>query len=717
MRSRRGLLAVVLGAVLLILFLGYLGMDFLPRSQKPDSPPHTAAKTQSAGGRQVSNGARVESANVAADENATAKLAPQSPIVTEPTLDTPAIAATNVLRVVLQGISEENAPEVTVTLTSLREVGESGERDELPSEIFDSWPCQGLTSEFDLDPLLETVGSHHESVDEFLVAVDHPQRFLETIEVPLSSGRELESGQTVYEVQVRLVQPEFWPEFTLAVRDAHTRADLHDIELRIRPGIGAASWGKNQTSTLLGSGLSSPIALMGGREPDEPEVTVGGLALSPAAGESPRLVELERRCPPERGVIVSARAPGYAWSGTSLDVSQGERELLLQPAAELDIRLASAQIERYAGLNVTPILCVYWIRTDGGVQYVHFERLDETLEAEGLQIDSLAPGGYRVSVELGGGSWKKRPVLVQKDVDLAAGETRELALTLADPPAPPAPATLGGVVSIPDFGGEESVRLQLYFQPTQKWKTPHAEFSLDDLPRVDGTLPSWSFCMEDLPVGMYRLQLMPFLEVLMIELPAGGREDVEFVIPELSEVLVETVDERTGERVPLDEFYYKKREQLPGQLQNEWARADTVEPGRFRFWTTPGAMSIWPKNQARLGYGLAWMRLEIAPGLQSLRFELAPVYAMRFEFREAGVTLPTGPQGLQARRDIRAVGHEGRVTGDGLQKDMRVEVSAPGIYEINFEAVTDNRYDPIPPRRVDVRADETAEVIVELRRK
>ncbi len=44
-------------------------------------------------------------------------------------------------------------------------------------------------------------------------------------------------------------------------------------------------------------------------------------------------------------------------------------------------------------------------------------------------------------------------------------------------------------------------------------------------------------------------------------------------------------------------------------------------------------------------------------------------------------------------------------------------VSARGVYEVSFEGVGADRFHPIPPRRVYVRAGETAEVIVELRRK
>ncbi len=72
---------------------------------------------------------------------------------------------------------------------------------------------------------------------------------------------------------------------------------------------------------------------------------------------------------------------------------------------------------------------------------------------------------------------------------------------------------------------------------------------------------------------------------------------------------------------------------------------------------------------------------------------------------------------MEVTQGIRAVDHEGRVTVNYLQSDRLVEVSAPGVYEVSFEGVGADRFLPILPRRVDVRQGETAEVIVELRRK
>ncbi|MEM7311300.1 MAG: RNA polymerase sigma factor [Planctomycetota bacterium] len=681
-----------------------------PRSESPQmatiEPPASDAEV-------------VQAARAAEFANAAEGAEPDSArslVAEEPAIDAGAAAPGNVLRVVLEGLEAEDARIATVTLSGVHE------RDGWPMELEGPWPCRGLSTEFDLDPVFASVEQHGNlRAGELEVAVAHPHRLGARSRISLDGDGERTNGRTVHEVRVRLIRPDFWPELTLSVRDANTRAHLEHVELRIRSGPGLAVWGRNNPSRLLGEGLRSPVALMGGREPDASAPTVAGVALAPAAGESPRLVELTRRGPPEGGVIVSARAPGYAWASTSVDVSQGDRELLLEPAAALDVRLANVERERYAALATVPMLCVHLLWPDGVIQNVHFEPLDEALAADGLRLPNLLPGAYRVAVELRGGAWAEQPVLALEEFPLTAGETRRLVLTLAEAPAPPQHATLGGVVSFPAPAGlgAERVRLQLFFQPTQRWRDPDVELALGELERTAGALPTWSFRVEDLPVGRYRVQLMPFLKVWMIDLPAGGREDLRLVLPELAEVLLETVDGQTGARVARDELYYRFREPVPGQRERDLARAETEEPGRFRFWAVPGAVRVWPKfpNGAEREFGGNGMDLELVPGRQSVKFELAPAYAMRFEFRADGTTLPVGPQGLHTTRDIRAVDHAGRVTNGGLQRNMRVEVSAPGVYEIRFDGVTGDRYHSLPPRLVDVRAGETTEVVVELRSK
>jgi hypothetical protein len=629
---------------------------------------------------------------------------------------------TAVLRVILEGIAQEDARRATVTVTGV-EVG-----DQWPgANVQDTWPCQGLTGEYDLDRFFARVAERLGNLrdDELVVEVDHPLHFSETTRVPLSRGVKRNSGQTVYEARVRLAEVVFWPELTLAVRDVHTRAHLNDVELRCVPTAFMGLWqvpGTAPIFTSLGDGQSSPIVLLGGRKAEEPEDRVAGLAFRPAAGGAPRPAELVQPEETERGVMVYARAPGYSWGRIVLDVSTGaERELLLEPAAALVLRFANVQLEGYATLEKEATLCVRRVGPDGGVSDVWFQRLDQTLETEGLRLEALQPGELAVSVELGGAmSWRKRPVLVREKFSLAAGETRELLLVLADSPVPPERATLGGVVSFPAFGGEEEVRLELY-QADYRYGDADFELALADMEHAFSALPTWSFRLEDLPVGRYQVRLLPFEKSWMIELPTGGREDVELVVPELAEVFVETVDARTGERIPLEVIRYGSREDLPGRVHHDWSSIRNMaafedEPGRFRFWTVPGAAYVATYNlPSELNLGIRRLDLELVPGLQSLRFELAPACTLHFEFRVNGAALPRDDgifTGLS--RGIRAIGHEGRV---GTVTYWLLQASAPGLYEISFEGIGADRFLPIQPRRVEVRAGETTEVIVDLRRK
>jgi len=679
---------------------------FSTRALEEDSPQPSPTRVTA-----VESPASGVDTKLASEKEPVAEAVRRVPVPQQPLDAGTAGAVRRVLRVVLEGLAAEDARLATVTLAT---VDGQGDR---PAEIDGPWPCQGRTSEFELEPFLVGAAQQEGSrLDAIQVEVDHPHRLRASARIDLSRGLKRESGRVVHELRLRLPRPEYWPEFRLTVRDAETRVHLQDVELRSQPGAGMAMWGRNPKTARLGDGLSSPVALLGARDPDDPAVRVAGLALLPETDEAPRPVELASGM----GVILSARAPGYAWGSIAIDVSRkAEHELLLHRGSALDLQVTNVQLERYAALETEPTLCVYWIRADGGNQYVRFAPLDEALVKEGLRVESLSPGGYRVTVELGGGSWTKQPVLALEEVALAAGESRELVLALTDPPAAPERATLAGVLSLPTFGGEESVRLQLYFQPTQRWRSPDVEFSLAELQRVPGALPSWSFRAEDLPVGRYRVQLLPFLKVWMIDLPAAGLEDLELVLPELAEVNVETVDGRSGERVLLDEFHYRK-EAVPGQVSIDRAQAETVEPGRFRFWTAPGAVTAWPRGQGRLGYGSAGKELELAPGAQSLRFELEPACLLRFEFRIDGAA-PRLSDGVDdwvryaTYEAIRPVDHEGRSMGrvtTGI-----AEVSAPGLYEVDFEGFTADRLHPIPPRRVDVRAGELTEVLVELRRK
>lgn len=639
----------------------------------------------------------------------------------------PVITGARVLRVVLEGLADADPSLATVTLTG---VDEHLPWPGWPPEVADAWTCRGSTNEFDLDPFFAKVAEHGGGlrVDELMVEVEHPVRFSRRTRVVLSRGVERPGGQTVHEVTVRLDPPVYWPEFSLSVRDAQTRAHLDHVELRCRTtawmGLGELP-GEGFEFTRLGDDLGSPVALLGGYQRDDPEAWVAGLALRPPTGETARPADLHHagRVQPERGILMFARAPGYAWGRAVLDVSTGaEREILLRPAATLDVHLANVQLDRYAEHETQATLLLDRPDPEGGETGVWSRALDPTVEAEGVRVDGLPPGDYSVSVELGGRiAWRKQPELAREEFTLAPGETRELVLMLADAPAPRALTTLGGTVSFPSFAREQDARLEFY-RDDYRYGDADLELWLRDMPRVAGALPTWSFEAEDVPAGRYQIQLVPFLKSWMVELPAAGRDDIELVIPELAEVLVETVDGRSGARLPFEEIRYGHRQELAGQVHFPWSTAERVttgyegEPGRFHYWTVPGPayLQTW-RIPDGVDVGMGRQDLELVPGLQSVRFELAPPSGLSFEFRVDGAALPTEDaifNGLS--RGIRAVGHEGRAMPI---KYWYYEATRPGLYEISFEGVGADRFEPIPPRVVELRAGETTEVVVELQRR
>lgn len=709
---------IAMGAMLKIsaaVLVGVVGVYFVTRDSEAESDDDATLAPPSEGA-ELAESERllaVESTDVAADA--------RSPVVSQYPRAVVSSVNARVLRVVLEGIEPESASMGTVTVTALREGLERSE------QIEKSWSLDGVTSEFGVDAILRGLSEQPSGLveGELEVVVNHPLHFSESVTIPLFSGVEEPNGQTVYSAFVRFADAVYWPELAFSVRDAHTREHLRDVELRCAPTafMGLVQQpGTSGAFTVIGSGLSSPIGMRGGRRDHEPEDRAAGLALEPKGGGPLMPAEFVQSEEVGRGVMVYARAPGYAWGRLVLDVSKGsERELLLERAAALSVRVVNVQPERYAELGKRATLFVRKVGPDGVETTAWSRELDGTWETEALRIESLESGDYVALVELSS-SWRRKPMeLGRAAIAIPPGGERELPLILPDAPEAPGKATLSGVVSFPNFGGKEHVRLEFYGSD-YRYGDPDFELRLDELVPVNAAAPTWSFRAEGLPVDRYQVRLLPFQKSWMVALPDGGRDDVELVIPELAEVLVETVDAETGQGVSLETIGFRTMEALPDQVTHggsgpwSWVEPDT-EPGRFRFWTTPGGAAVIARGKANgVDYGHFPEEVQLVPGLQSMRIELAPACILRFEFRVDGAALPHEDGIFVGLSEcIRAIGHDGRV--GGLYPYSLVEASAPGLYEVTFEGVGSDRFLPIPPRRVEVTAGGTTEVIVELRSK
>ncbi len=170
--------------VLVAALVAVLAVQLVMRVERVESAPMEAAESRAADAPPAdSPGFTLPSAEAA----------PPRVVVHEPPVDASAHADRQVLRVILEGIQEEDARLAKVTVTG------GDERD--------AWPCTGATSEFELGTLLERAAERDGAsrVDELHVEVDHPTHLLASAQVALSRGVASEPGLTVHVLRVRLI--------------------------------------------------------------------------------------------------------------------------------------------------------------------------------------------------------------------------------------------------------------------------------------------------------------------------------------------------------------------------------------------------------------------------------------------------------------------------------------------------------------------------------
>ena len=122
------------------------GVYFVMRTPQAESPRMAAVDSPPAADVEP-----IDAELVSAVEGPATEAGRRSQVAEEAPVGVAAAFGTNVLRVILEGITEEDARMTTVTLTGV------DERAKWPAEIRESWSCRGLTSEFALDPFFASV--------------------------------------------------------------------------------------------------------------------------------------------------------------------------------------------------------------------------------------------------------------------------------------------------------------------------------------------------------------------------------------------------------------------------------------------------------------------------------------------------------------------------------------------------------------------------------
>lgn len=386
---------------------------------------------------------------------------------------------------------------------------------------------------------------------------------------------------------------------------------------------------------------------------------------------------------------------GYAWARTTIDPDRSNL-VELDPAGSLEVLMH--------GLTPAHQSAHFSLRRRGGGLTLPLS----VAEASGVVFDCLPPGDYLVTVRdprTKGGA----EVVGGTEVVVEVGRQALAHLMLAPrPPGPPRVRVRGQVV-VPAEWGVDSFSLHL---SEASWDRSMRTRTLQsrDLSQVyiHSRLRAWDFGF--VPPGHYVLEVVAefpedsipeasldvgnktsqevrsseffaFPDPLHEErfaVPEDGMEELSIRVPPPGSVRVHIVTP-SGQpfeepmRDGLDSVLWRQS----GDSLSSWQSIKRGPDGSFSFRAPQGELAL-----RRLGRGS--LTVQNGPGLDELTWALEPIHELRILFERRGVTLPMdNASEVLGEMELKAVGHEGRVTGTWSSKNG-FSVSQPGLYRLDF---------------------------------
>ena len=453
---------------------------------------------------------------------------------------------------------------------------------------------------------------------------------------------------------------------TLRVLDVETRMDLEDVTV-----VHAEAWPRPEGSH---PGEVSDVRTVV-READSP------LAL-PA-------MEL-------KGGMFHVAAPGRAWKRISLDALQGgERIVVLEPGGALEIEIVGETGDPGAKLRV---------RAPNRLPVAELDLGDRPrLVLEGLPI-----GLARVAVELG--KWWDDPVVLGRgEATIEAGGRARLRLMIE--PAPLAEAVpFGGEVVVPvEWELDRFLLVLKLLDPPLGGREEAVRLSSRVLAPVAERPGTWRWEHPNAQAGRYELELYPLYFSTTVEVGPGGDENVRLEAPPPGEVLVRTVDARTGAEIEVELVLWNcaRPEGVRGGGLGR-AERDTGT-GLWRVRAPQGEVEVRARAE---GYsdGKQTVRLDERPRELELRLERR--FGIRVTLRDGSITVPWERGVMLACRPAR--GEALRPTWIAGGPVAHLPVPAPGTYLVTLPELAG--YEPVPEQEVYVGEDGPAELVVELAR-
>lgn len=408
-------------------------------------------------------------------------------------------------------------------------------------------------------------------------------------------------------------------------------------------------------------------------------------------------------------VTYCARSPGYAWGSIWIDDELGgECLLLLKRGGCVEVTLKGYDPKSQASLRFR--------RFDMDPIYTVFDQ--KLGEKHRLDIDSLAVGRYRVSVEIGD-PWEDFIVLGTSEVEIIAGRRSRLTLWLE--PAPRVEtAPLKGILIVPQectpeiYGSFFSLTIRLEDTPLEgnpDWITIRQK----DFKPLMGRKDAFSWDAGMVQTGRYELDFGPFDYSISLTVPPEGLTDVLIEIPPFQKVSLRVIDASTGTDAEIRTIGWRPKTS-PLDDGGSISRVEKNYENRlFEFMAPLGeiTVSISPDD-----YQDFEKILNIQTGMNTFTLELERACGFHVFLKDGDTIVPCDfiELWLSFLKTVREVKGEGSSTSCGYRSGgLIVKVSEPGRYLFKMPDI--DGYLPIPEQVVIVEPGKMVKHIVNLQRK
>ncbi|HTF89505.1 MAG TPA: hypothetical protein VK843_13920 [Planctomycetota bacterium] len=482
-------------------------------------------------------------------------------------------------------------------------------------------------------------------------------------DIPLPSSHELEiRAQVPRGVQLRVL-------------DAVSGVDLGDVEL---VSVGESSMedaihpGVEFKSRILGRGLNSPIAMQPFRT---------GIAHEFSYGQGSVLVG----------------APGYAWTLGQLDFSRGgDFVVSMERGGDLDVSITG--IDRSAKVRLR-------LRSEAAES----PRVDEGVSQDGtLSFLGLAPGTYTARAEIG--EWFRDPIVLGESIAIvSAGARADASIVISAVPRINR-VEIGGVVFVASEWKTESVTLAM-----KKLTTPsdgsdsHSTFELRPTPSTRPGFDEFTWKQGSVEVGKYECGTYRPSYSIVIDVPIGGRDDFELVVPPPSELSIFVVNDMTGVEAAINEVFWNPRR--PEGVNSgglEQALRDAANH-RFVVRAPTCEIDLMIHSWDYLPYDGT---VDLSKGVREHTVRLQPACGVILKLKD-GDTLVAFPKNWYT--ELATVSGKGKQSmfqpGEFGQKLM---VTEPGTYSVEIPKVSG--YRAVPVQTIEVIAGHYTEHFVQLER-